>query len=302
MPLIPSVFQRGACFLYKDVSSADKNEAYGGTAFLIGVPLPKISQFYGKNCYFPVAVSNVHVVHGAGATVIRFNKKGGGKTILDLTERHWIPHPKGDDIALAAVFGNVDWDKVEHSHCPIEFIMTEEEKKEFKLGVGDEVFMVGRFVNHQGDKNTIRPTVRFGNLSMMPSLIRYEGIKTPQLSYAVEMKSRKGFSGSPVLVYRNQYTNFSDDESTNQEFFKLLGINLGFVREENPETKEEENTWLNGVLPAWKIFDILKLDEIKDKIIYAENVPQPEGTGVPNPKPINASMQKNFNKLLGIKD
>src|SRR5208337_5394725 len=76
---------------------------------------------------------------------------------------------------------------------------TEEIVSEYGIGVGDDVFMVGRFINHEGSP-TYLPATRFGNISVMPFPI----LKSPQKgpSYCIDMHSRPGFSGSPVFVYR----------------------------------------------------------------------------------------------------
>jgi hypothetical protein len=38
-----------------------------------------------------------------------------------------------------------------------------------------------------------------------------------------------------------------------KDFWAILGVNWGYVLDENGE-----NTWLNGVVPAWKIIDLLE--------------------------------------------
>ena len=64
--------------------------------------------------------------------------------------------------------------------------------------------MIGRFLNHQGTKDKIVPAVRFGNISVMLELIWNSTVSKDQLSFAVEMRSRTGFSGSPAAGSRRQ--------------------------------------------------------------------------------------------------
>ncbi len=72
--------------------------------------------------------------------------------------------------------------------------------QDYDLGIGDDVYTVGRFVNHDG-KQRNNPVVRFGNIAQMP----IEPIKQDdghlQDSYLVECKSVAGYSGSPVFAY-----------------------------------------------------------------------------------------------------
>jgi hypothetical protein len=69
-----------------------------------------------------------------------------------------------------------------------------------QIGPGDDVFMVGRFIDHDGG-NKNRPALRFGNISIDPTPIMQDnGVRVP--AYCVDLHSRTGFSGSPVFVYR----------------------------------------------------------------------------------------------------
>jgi hypothetical protein len=117
--------------------------------------------------------------------------------------------------------------------------------------------MVGRFVNHQGEKEN-RLAARFGSISMMQEPIWVARDNRWQESFAVEMRSRTGFSGSPVTVYRTPYTSVTKGQHT--EFYRLLGVNWGYINDETGE-----NTWLNGVVPAWKILETLEVPALKDK-------------------------------------
>src|SRR5207244_524977 len=83
--------------------------------------------------------------------------------------------------------------------------LTDKIIERYGIGVGDEVFMIGRFVNHEGrQKNT--PTVRFGNLAMMPHekiLDEETGLK--QESFLIETRSIPGCSGAPVFIWVAPY-------------------------------------------------------------------------------------------------
>ena len=78
--------------------------------------------------------------------------------------------------------------------------VTREYKEHDKIGPGDDAFMVGRFVSHQGLNKSV-PAVRFGNISMDPAPIKQVNGELAD-SYCIDMRSRPGYSGSPVFVYR----------------------------------------------------------------------------------------------------
>jgi hypothetical protein len=128
------------------------------------------------------------------------------------------------------------------------------------VGPGDNVFMIGRFINLQGGEEKIEPSTRFGNISAMLQPLRNSDLSRDQIGFAVEMRSRTGFSGSPVTVYRTQFDDTFRTKAPKPYFWGLLGINWGYVLDEHGE-----NTWLNGVVPAWKILETLEVPELKKK-------------------------------------
>jgi hypothetical protein len=67
--------------------------------------------------------------------------------------------------------------------------------------VGDEVAVVGLFVQHAGTKQNL-PVVRFGRIARMPSepiAVEFAGVATSIVTYVVELSSWGGISGSPAL-------------------------------------------------------------------------------------------------------
>jgi hypothetical protein len=76
------------------------------------------------------------------------------------------------------------------------FIQDEED-----LYAGEDVFMIGRFVDFDGGLAN-KPALRFGAISMFNAKIKQE---TEYIGYStiLDMRSRSGFSGSPVFAYRN---------------------------------------------------------------------------------------------------
>lgn len=125
--------------------------------------------------------------------------------------------------------------------------------------------MVSRLMGQDGIQKN-QPSVRFGNISMMPMLVEHpRGIK--QESFVVESRSLSGHSGSPVFVY---------DVRKKGEVW-LLGVDWGHhrtyekVREGGTKKPVSEgyvvrsNSGMMNVVPAWKVQDLLNQDEFTMK-------------------------------------
>jgi hypothetical protein len=250
MPRIPDFVLDGVGFLYPTVEHAEQHARQGGTCFLIGHPVMNGED--APMAWVPYAVSNRHVVWTGGCPVIRLNRRdGSAPDVIELDTLDWFVHPDGNDVAIACLLGKIDQTVHKISFIPTPRFVTREIMRDWEIGVGDEVFMVGRFVNHQGRTDNLA-AARFGTISVMPAPISHSGIMKDQLSYAVEMKSRSGFSGSLVAIYRTVATVLRQVKIDN--FFGILGINWGHILDE-----DGENTWLNGVVPAWEILETLAI-------------------------------------------
>jgi hypothetical protein len=115
--------------------------------------------------------------------------------------------------------------------------LTPELRDDRRIGIGDTVFIVGRFVNHEGkQKNT--PSVRFGQISMMPD----EPVDSPfsgkpQECFLVDAKTRCGYSGSPAFVYFSRESYRQDYDPQHPIYSAapwaswLLGIEWGQIPE-----------------------------------------------------------------------
>lgn len=265
MPLIPPLVLHGACFLFRTRDEAKKRVKIGGTCFCITKPIEGAEKLVGRPLQVPYLVSNRHVVWNGAASVISVNRHDGNEPdIIETEPTDWVSHPNGDDVAVICIWPKLKESLHKVSHINEKNILREQSIKDLKIGVGDEVFMIGRFINHQGTKEN-KPAARFGCISMMQEKILVKAENRWQESFAVEMRSRTGFSGSPVAVYRTQATTELVSKMTKtppalETFWGLLGINWGYILDE-----DGENTWLNGVVPAWKILDVLETPEMKKR-------------------------------------
>ena len=71
---------------------------------------------------------------------------------------------RGDDLAIARLLVS-DTHKTNCLHYKL--AIEQSEIGTHNIGPGDDVFIVGRFVNHEG-KQQNHPTVRFGAIAQMP--------------------------------------------------------------------------------------------------------------------------------------
>jgi len=70
-----------------------------------------------------------------------------------------------------------------------------------QVGVGDEILLVSRLVNHEGN-NVNTPIANFGNISALPvepTKVSHAGRTWDQEIFVVETRIRSRFSGSPVF-------------------------------------------------------------------------------------------------------
>jgi len=256
LPRIPELLMDGAVFLFRTRAEAEARAKLGGTAFVVGKPLLAARELAKTELQIPYLVSCRHVVYASAASVVCINRRdGSAPDIFETDPTEWIAHPGGDDVAVTCAASYLSQMHHKVSHIQVGALLREKEVKLLQIGPGEEVFMIGRFLNHQGQTQN-KSAARFGSISMMQEKIWVKEDHRYQDSFAVEMRSRTGFSGSAVAVYRTPATSLVDVNPT--DFWKLLGVNWGYIRDD-----DGENTWLNGVVPAWKILEILEVPALK---------------------------------------
>jgi hypothetical protein len=276
---LPDQVLDSVIYLYQSAADAEAGEAVGGTGFLVGVPTT-----LGENLYFIYAVTVSHVINEGQSPVIRLNTKDGDKDVIDVSASDWVHHQDGDDLAVCGL--ELGTEKYQWAFAEPAMFLTPNIVAEHNIGPGDEVFMAGRFVTHEGrQRNT--PTARFGNISMLPAEpIAHPSRGIDQESFLVEMRSLAGFSGSPVFVNveRNKprgIRNGSVFHATRNETW-LLGIDWAHfpiyenVKERNrrddvPEGwVVESNSGQMAVVPAWRSQDLLNQQELAEKRTASE--------------------------------
>jgi hypothetical protein len=230
MPRIPDAALEGIVYLYPSVVNAGNESRFGGSGFLVMDPslmIPDWGILY--------AVTNAHVIEG-GSTVIRLNTKDGGFDTFDYTDQQWILHPDRDDIAICPM-ETLNPTRHMHKELTPEMLLKRQEIDAFRIGPGDDIFVVGRFKNSQGKMRNI-PSVRFGNIAQMPIEPIEQGRvfgKFQQESFLVEARSVSGFSGSPVFLILHASASRQDPEfRLSTDVFRLLGIQWGYIQDWEP--------------------------------------------------------------------
>lgn len=282
MPRIPDRYLDCVFYLYANEEDARAGRKSGGTGFFVSVPSPV------KPLAHVYAVTNWHVACRLGCSVIRVMRRDGSPEILPFDPSDWQFDPDGHDIAIVPISG-LSLEAHQIAFQPRLGLATRKEVEHCGIGTGEDVFMIGRFVDHDGGEVNM-PTVRFGNISMMPAPITQPHGKKRE-TYCLDMHSRTGYSGSPVFVYRPPGGDLNAGLQSDAKgallyaqtnFLLCLGIHIGQFAEirkikgtnqaatpsegvELPlsEHQIEGVSGMTCVAPAWAIEDLLNMPKLK---------------------------------------
>jgi hypothetical protein len=229
--------------------------------------------------------------------VIRLTRRDRSIEIVERRAEDWTPHSHGDDVAACPLgIGRAkDYVFVE----PYEMLIEGEVKggEMSPVTVGDDCLMVGRYIDRE-HRQLDQPVLRFGNLAMLVEPVRQPKRAFEQESFLVEMRSLAGFSGSPVFVY---YQGFGPRYVDMQEWERkawleerwlpgnrspsgiverhwLLGVDWGHIpvsadvidAKGDAVGRMETNSGMAGVVPAWKLADLLQCQTFVEQRELAE--------------------------------
>ena len=263
-------------YLYPSEQSARNGEKAGGSGFFILIPFER--EGVKRNHLY--MATNRHVIDG-GALTARINDGPDSFVIFDTDDRAWFRHPDGHDLALILVDFSITFT------CKgLSLGLNNDLRKtiaEHDLGIGDEVFTVGRFVNHEG-KQRNNPVVRFGNVAQMPLEPIRQDDGYMQESFLVECKSIAGYSGSPVFAFIKPFSPRPKTAQITSKAFGpwLLGVTWGHITEwkpvcdskgrplANPAQIVAMNSGMMGVVPAWRLMEMFNHQKTKQKRLDAE--------------------------------
>lgn len=252
MPRIDDNALDSAIYMFASTSDAFNGTDPRGSGFVAGYPAHR-SDLGDFHHYY--AVTNYHVLEKGRAPVVRLNRYDGSTETRGNDIDEW-EYNKAADIAALPL--NINFRDFNVHFIGTEFFVNQEKLEEIDIGVGDDVFMIGLLVDDKEISERNSPHVRFGHISRMPVLAT-SGEFQRLNGFRVDMRSRVGFSGSPVFIYRLPFTNMKDLE--NQEITKCLAGHLGLLGIHwggFPEQEEKDTSSMTIVVPAWEIKKLLE--------------------------------------------
>lgn len=268
MPRIRREMERTSFFLFGIDPITGKRDGPGGSGFFVSrqsKTLPGARHFYAVTCK--------HVIQNH--SFIEYTDASGNKFKEDLEPDAWVSAVL-DDISVADVTDTLEMPgDLEVFVIQEDLFLTAEFIERCNVGIGDETVMMGLFADHPGI-----PVGRFGAISAMASEahpIRARIHEAPRPAFLVDKKSRGGFSGSFVVVYRTPSTNLANINgdggfvmsAENNAFFRLLGVHRAQFQEAvKAEAVDEARAIMDGdtirvpssmtiVVPAWRISELL---------------------------------------------
>ena len=260
---VPSDIKKSVVFI--GLQMADTTMRIVGTGILI------YDDISAKK--LPYIVTAKHVlegIHGKGLdqVYIRVNLNDGTSKWYVTDFSDWkLNSDKNVDIGIYQAAGETSWDHVSYqlSTSLSDALITENE-----IDVGDEVFVIGLFTHHHGQRRNI-PIARIGNISAMNE----EKIQTSQHlmdAYLIEARSIGGLSGSPVFINLGEvrYVQGSLKHSIGGRAFILMGLIYGHYDVKSTNIDEVEgdakgepksenvNTGIAIVTPVEKIIETIR--------------------------------------------
>jgi hypothetical protein len=273
LPRIQDQFLQSVFYLFPTQEDAEKRTKYGGTGFFVSLD----SNEFGDELRHVYAVTNKHLLVDSNGKprclYLNINNSEGDTDTIITELKHWRLAPD-DDLAVLPISPSASR-HLASSIGELAFL-TEEKIAKHNIGVGDDLFFIGRFVDHQG-KTVNTPTLRFGNVALLTEDEIFDNeTGMSQVSYLAEARSIKGFSGSPTFVYilplspRGRGADLTIDYW--QYFIGVVWSHFKTQEEaygENGERlKVEANSGIMGIVPAKRLLAFLKGD--KDLVKHAK--------------------------------
>jgi hypothetical protein len=226
--------------------------------------------------YIVTAEHNVAIFSQEGWEMfVRSNLINGGVREDSVANAHWYfhPDPGSTDVAVAPIGFHPEEEfrqiiiqtdgSVPNASVHVGTTIALQDRR---VGLGDEVCIVGLFRSHFGRQRNV-PIVRIGNLAMM----RGEPVKTEYCGYTdaylVEARSISGLSGSPVFLHVP--TPDHGPGTTRIYFlglmhghFDIQNLNDDTVVDSDQEATRGINTGIGVVIPVEKILETLNQPEL----------------------------------------
>jgi hypothetical protein len=252
MPPIPTMFLDCVVYLYPSLDAAEERRNSGAAGFLMAEPdgQERVRTYVVTCWHCAQTATAIGYNHRDDDGVTRIERAGS----VEIEAASWIRH-EGRNIDLAVAPLTVPLGArsayLKRSLIPSARSIYSNFRNDKRLiGVGDDVYMVGRYLALQGERSN-NPVVRFGNVAgLVGEIPTKEGRRE---AWLVEYRSLGGFSGSPVFVYW-----LTDDRRWSHA---LLGVN--FSHFDQSVGIFTVGAGFAGVVPSWRILEILDLPEAK---------------------------------------
>ena len=204
----------------KKESQEESKYPFVGTGFLaVDAENCKV----GKDHLFLITAKHVAKKISNGDFFIRVNNKEGSFENKQENTR-WFYHPTDNSVDVAVASCSLTPDKAEYGALPLDMFLSDEILKQGKIGIGDEVYIIGLFAHVTGTKRN-QPIARVGNIAMIPSeriQVETDNFEGKIEAYLIEARSSGGLSGSPVFVRES----FLPNKGCKGEHY-LLGLAIG---------------------------------------------------------------------------
>jgi hypothetical protein len=196
---IPEEIRKCTVFLgISGVADGVQKPVWKATGFLMGLRAKKLAE--GGFMFLVTAKHNVIKARESGTDLLlRANTKSGASKIFQFVKDVEWYYPEDTTVDLAAVPVPLDPSVYDINSIGEHLILTEPDRIEAGIGVGDEVYITGLFRYHAGSDRNI-PIVRTGSIAMVPEsriLVKNFGEMD---AFLIESRSIGGLSGSPVFA------------------------------------------------------------------------------------------------------
>ena len=266
MPRIQDIYLDSVLYLYRSKHEAMEGINIGGSGFQLSFPceqLPHPSAFL-------YAVTNRHVVD-SGCYCVRLNTADGAMDVVEMPPSAWL-RSETDDLAVCLLSG-LRSDVFKIRALPNRWLISEQQYCVHDVGVGDEIVLLGRFINREGIQRN-SPTARFGFIAQnLGEPVEYELSGKPHSQEAIiaEVKSIGGYSGSPVFLTGDPGVRRPIQLPDDMTY--ILGVDCAHIQDWEHVYDENRrplhhlqvrtNTGMMAIVPAWKLEALLKSDKAK---------------------------------------
>jgi hypothetical protein len=287
MPRLTHRMTRCVFFLFGHNRDGTMDQVPKATGFLVGRysrELPHLWHIY--------AVSNRHAT--VDSPTIRINTKDGCTRLLEYNPDQWT-FSETDDLAVIDVTDDLEFDPKSLLWSDDITWVNELDLLGYNEGggrtyVGDQTIMIGLFADHTGPGKVNLPVARFGNLAAFVNdgvpVGLGPGDQFARPAFLNDMRSRTGFSGSPVWAWYNPYSDVRTWEESKSPISSLLsraqrspdlcliGVHRAQFREDaevieggNSNVKKGDIVKIASsmtiVVPSWEIKSLLEKDKLE---------------------------------------